>query len=48
MTYYDVRVPGIAHPLDISMKNMVGRPVLEVGTPTRVIWDERSLVVLSR
>jgi spermidine/putrescine transport system ATP-binding protein len=48
MTYYDVRVPGIAHPLDISMKNMVGRPVLEVGTPTKVIWDERSIVVLSR
>jgi spermidine/putrescine transport system ATP-binding protein len=48
MTYYDVRVPGIEKPLDISMKNMVGRPVLEVGTPTKVIWDERSIVVLSR
>jgi spermidine/putrescine transport system ATP-binding protein len=48
MTYYDVRVPGIEKPLDISMKNMIGRPVLDVGTPTRVIWDERSLVVLCR
>ena len=48
MTYYDVRIPGVEKPLDISMKNMVGRPVLDVGTPTRVIWDERSIVVLSR
>jgi spermidine/putrescine transport system ATP-binding protein len=48
MTYYDVRIPGLEKPLDISMKNMVGRPVLDVGTPTRVIWDERSIVVLSR
>jgi spermidine/putrescine transport system ATP-binding protein len=48
MTYYDVRVPGIEQPLTISMKNLIGRPVLEVGTPTQVVWDERSLVVLSR
>jgi len=46
MTYYDVRVPGVAEPLNISMKNLIGRPVLDVGTPTKVIWDERSLVVL--
>ncbi len=48
MTYYDVRVPGVERPLTISMKNLIGRPVLDVGTPTRVTWDERSLVVLSR
>ena len=48
MTYYDVRLPGIDQPLTISMKNLIGRPVLEVGTPTQVVWDERSLVVLSR
>ncbi len=30
------------------MKNLIGRPVLEVGAPTKVIWDERSLVVLAR
>ncbi len=46
MTYYDVRVPGIDRPLTISMKNLIGRPVLEVGAPTRVVWDERSLVLL--
>lgn len=48
MTYYDVRLPGIDEPLTISMKNLIGRPVLDVGTPTQVVWDERSLVVLSR
>jgi len=48
MTYYDVRIPGVDKPLDISMKNTVGRPVLDVGTPARISWDERSIVVLSR
>ena len=48
MTYYDVRLPGIDQPLTISMKNLIGRPVLEVGAATQVVWDERSLVVLSR
>ncbi|GGL74676.1 ABC transporter ATP-binding protein [Wenxinia marina] len=48
MTYYDVRVDGVPEPLNISMKNLIGRPVLDVGTRTRVAWDERSLVVLAR
>ena len=46
MTYYDVRVDGVDKPLTISMKNLIGRPVLEVGTRTKVAWDERSLVLL--
>jgi spermidine/putrescine transport system ATP-binding protein len=48
MTYYDVRVEGVDRPLTISNKNFIGEPVLDVGTPTQVIWDERSLVVLGR
>jgi spermidine/putrescine transport system ATP-binding protein len=48
MTYYDVRVDGVERPLNISMKNLIGRPVLEVGAQTRVAWDERSLVLLAR
>ncbi|QQA44628.1 ABC transporter ATP-binding protein [Pelagovum pacificum] len=48
MTYYDVRVDGLDQPLNISMKNLIGRPVLDVGTPTRIAWDERSLVLLDR
>jgi len=46
MTYYDVRVAGVEKPLTISMKNLIGRPVLDVGVRTRVAWDERSLVIL--
>ncbi len=46
MTYYDVRIPGVDRPLNIAMKNLIGRPVLDVGTKTRVVWDERSLVLL--
>ncbi|MBQ1202769.1 MAG: ABC transporter ATP-binding protein [Loktanella sp.] len=47
MTYYDVRVAGIDQPLNIAMKNLIGRPVLEVGVTTKVVWDERSLVLLA-
>ncbi|MBW7922287.1 MAG: ABC transporter ATP-binding protein [Rubellimicrobium sp.] len=46
MTYYDVRVPGVDEPLHLSMRNVIGRPVLDVGTPTRISWDERALVLL--
>jgi len=37
---------GIEQPITLSMKNLIGREVLEVGDKTHVIWDERSLVVL--
>ncbi|ARU00771.1 ABC transporter ATP-binding protein [Yoonia vestfoldensis] len=47
MTYYDVRIAGVDQPLNIAMKNLIGRPVLEVGTQTQVVWDERSLVILA-
>ena len=47
MTYYDVRVHGVEKPLTISMKNLIGRPVLDVGVRTKIIWDERSLIVLA-
>ena len=45
MTYYDVRLPEVPSPLTISMKNIIGRRVLEVGEACRVGWDERALVV---
>ncbi len=48
MTYYDVRIDGVPEPVTISNKNFIGEPVLDVGTPTQVIWDERSLVLLAR
>ncbi len=46
MTYYDVRVAGIERPLTVSMKNLIGRPVLDVGAAARLAWDERALVLL--
>ncbi|PSK86167.1 spermidine/putrescine transport system ATP-binding protein [Limimaricola soesokkakensis] len=46
MTYYDVRVDGIDRPLTVSMKNLIGRPVLDVGAAARLAWDERALVLL--
>jgi spermidine/putrescine transport system ATP-binding protein len=47
MTYYDVRLDGVDKPMTISMKNLVGRPVLERGAEARVAWDERSLVLFA-
>lgn len=46
MTYYDVRISGLDKPLNVAMKNITGRPVLDVGAPARVAWDARSLVLL--
>lgn len=46
MTYYHVRVPQVEHPLIISMKNVIGREVLEHGAPCRVGWDPRALVLI--
>ncbi|WP_242494103.1 ABC transporter ATP-binding protein [Salipiger sp. IMCC34102] len=45
MTYYDVRVKDVPQPLTIAMKNLMGRPVLEVGQSCRIGWDDRALVV---
>ncbi|MGO4916999.1 ABC transporter ATP-binding protein [Pseudogemmobacter sp. W21_MBD1_M6] len=45
MTYYDVKFDGVEKPLVISMKNLVGRKVLERGDRCRVTWDARSLVL---
>jgi spermidine/putrescine transport system ATP-binding protein len=45
MTYYDVKLDGIDTPVELSMKNVVGRPVLERGDRARVTWDPRSLVL---
>ena len=46
MTYYDVRIDGVAETLNIAMENLIGRPVLDVGAQTTVVWDARSLVLL--
>ncbi|MFN3273547.1 MAG: ABC transporter ATP-binding protein [Paracoccus sp. (in: a-proteobacteria)] len=51
MTYYDLRLDGVAR-LDgtartvrISMRNVFGRDVQEVGTRTRLAWSPGSLIL---
>ncbi len=45
MTYYDVKLDGVADPVRLSMRNVPGRPVLERGTKTRVAWSPSALVL---
>jgi spermidine/putrescine transport system ATP-binding protein len=45
MTYYDVRLDGTERPMRISMRNVFGRPVLDIGTRARVAWSPGALVL---
>ncbi len=45
MTYYDVRLDGTEKPIRISMRNVFGRPVLDIGARTRVAWSPGALVL---
>ena len=51
MTYYDLRLDGAdamgakARPVRISMRNVFGRDVQDVGTRTRLAWSPGSLVL---
>ncbi|HEY0213231.1 MAG TPA: ABC transporter ATP-binding protein [Paenirhodobacter sp.] len=45
MTYYDVKLDGVDQPVRISMRNVFGRPILDVGTRTRVAWSPGALVL---
>ena len=46
MTYYYVDLPGGGPKhLTVSMKNIPGREVLEVGAAARIGWDPRALIV---
>ncbi len=45
MTYYDVRLDGVPEPVRISMRNVFGRPVLDIGTRTRIAWSAGALVL---
>ncbi|WP_050519002.1 ABC transporter ATP-binding protein [Pseudorhodobacter antarcticus] len=45
MTYYDVKLDGCDAPVRISMRNVFGRPVLDIGTRTRVAWSPGALVL---
>ena len=39
MTYYDVLLEGCEKPVRISMRNVFGRPVLDIGTQARLAWS---------
>ena len=45
MTYYDVKLDGTDQPVRISMRNVFGRPVLDIGTRARVAWSPGALVL---
>ena len=45
MTYYDVRLDGVAQPVRLSMRNVFGRRVLDIRTRTRVAWNPGALVL---
>jgi len=47
MTYYDIALDGVEKPVTLSMKNLVGRRVLDRGETARISWDERALVVFA-
>lgn len=45
MTYYDARLDGMQSPVRISMRNVFGRPVLDIGARARVAWSPGALVL---
>ena len=45
MTYYDVKLDGVAVPVRLSMRNLPGRPVLDRGVRARVAWSPSALVL---
>ena len=45
MTYYDVRIDGATEVSRLSMRNVFGRPVLDIGTRTRVGWSPGAVVM---
>ena len=45
MTYYDLLIDGTKDPIRISMRNVPGRPVLDIGTRARLAWSPHALVL---
>ena len=46
MTYYEVLIGETDIKANVSMRNTVGRPVLEPGTKTHVAWGNDSLTII--
>ncbi len=45
MTYYDIFLDGTDIEVRVSMRNMPGRPVLDVGTEVDLAWSPSALVL---
>ena len=45
MTYYDVALPGAERPVRVSMRNLFGREVLDLGAPARLGWSPGAMVL---
>ncbi|MBM2576766.1 ABC transporter ATP-binding protein [Jannaschia sp. Os4] len=45
MTYYDVALPGAERPVRVSMRNLFGSDVLEIGAPARLGWSPGAMVL---
>ena len=45
MTYYDIKLDGTDQPVRLSMRNVFGRPVLDIGTRTKVAWSPGALML---
>jgi spermidine/putrescine transport system ATP-binding protein len=45
MTYYDLRLDGADGAVRISMRNVFGRPVLEIGACARLGWSPGALLL---
>ena len=47
MTYYDVTLEGSDVALRVSMRNVHGREVMEIGTRTRLAWSPGAMVLFT-
>lgn len=47
MTYYDIKLDGTDVTTRLSMRNVFGRPVLDIGTKTRIAWSPGALVLFT-
>ena len=45
MTYYDVYLGGTDVEVRLSMRNVPGRPILDVGSKVQVAWSPDALVL---
>lgn len=46
MTYYEILLEGTTEPVTISMRNTVGREILNEGTHVPIGWDSNSIILI--